>query len=124
MEPVHSIQMASRMTGLSQNLIRAWEQRYGAVEPDRSATRRRMYTQAEIQRLSILKQLTDLGHSIGCIARLENHDLLELLASTRGASGAPRNVQGVGDVEAYIDEALAAIIALDSRRLDTSLNDA
>ena len=93
MEAIHSIQMAARLTGLSQNLIRAWEQRYRAVEPNRSATKRRLYSQEEIERLSLLKELTAAGHSIGQIAKLPEDRLRELLGKTAGArpGSAPRS---------------------------------
>lgn len=123
MEPIHSIQMASRLTGLSQNLIRAWEQRYRAVEPGRSPTKRRLYTHAEIERLSLLKELTEAGHSIGHIAKLGENDLRELLASARLTKGTSPSLKA-GDADLWVREALTAIQALDASRLDLALKNA
>ena len=49
--PRHPIQLASRRTGLTAAVIRAWERRYEAIRPSRSATRRRLYSDAEIEKL-------------------------------------------------------------------------
>ncbi|MEO8350545.1 MAG: cobalamin B12-binding domain-containing protein [Chthoniobacteraceae bacterium] len=59
-----------RRTGLSPQLIRAWESRHRAVAPTRTESRRRLYTSEDIARLSLMRQLTQLGHPISQIARL------------------------------------------------------
>ena len=43
--------MVSRKTGLSPQLIRAWEKRYEAVKPRRNASNRRLYDEAEVERI-------------------------------------------------------------------------
>lgn len=70
-----NIQMAAQISGLTTHTIRAWEKRYNALTPGRSKTGRRQYTTEEIERLSLLSQLTSLGHSIGQIAHLPNEEL-------------------------------------------------
>lgn len=67
--------MAAQISGLTTHTIRAWEKRYNALTPGRSKTGRRQYTTEEIERLSILAQLTNLGNSIGQIAHLPNEEL-------------------------------------------------
>lgn len=39
----HPIQLVARLTGLSTFVIRIWEQRYRAVEPQRTRPDRRLY---------------------------------------------------------------------------------
>jgi len=125
MEAIHSIQMAARLTGLSQNLIRAWEQRYRAVEPNRSATKRRLYSQEEIERLSLLKELTAAGHSIGQIAKLPEDRLRELLGKTAGArrvvSASPVATRSVAK---WSEEAFVAVCGLDREQLESTLKEA
>ncbi|MGB5288347.1 MAG: MerR family transcriptional regulator [Ignavibacteriaceae bacterium] len=41
----YPIKVVSQMTGLSVHVIRAWEKRYNVVEPDRSDTNRRLYSE-------------------------------------------------------------------------------
>ncbi|MFP5490687.1 MAG: MerR family transcriptional regulator [Bacteriovoracia bacterium] len=73
-----NIQMAAQISGLSTHTIRAWEKRYGALRPDRTETGRRQYSTEEIERLTLLSQLTNLGNSIGQIARLPDGELKEI----------------------------------------------
>jgi len=75
-----NIQMAAQISGLSTHTIRAWEKRYGALRPDRTDTGRRQYSTEEIERLTLLSQLTNLGNSIGQIARLPDGELKEIYA--------------------------------------------
>lgn len=75
-------------TGLSAARIRMWEKRYGAVEPKRSETRRRLYTREDLERLALLRQLTDAGHSISRIAAFSIEDLTKL-AEEEAAVGRP-----------------------------------
>lgn len=77
----HSIKFAARKTGLSPHVIRVWEKRYDAVSPDRTDTNRRRYTDAEIERLTLLRAATLAGHSIGNVAQLATEKLRELTAS-------------------------------------------
>ena len=42
------IRYVSRQTGLTPHVIRAWENRYGAVTPKRTDTNRRVYSNADI----------------------------------------------------------------------------
>ena len=55
------IRYAADQTGLSQHVIRVWERRYGVVEPERSGTNRRLYTEADIKRLHLLKKAVGLS---------------------------------------------------------------
>lgn len=72
--------MVSQLTGLSAHTIRAWEKRYQALTPMRSDTGRRLYNSPEVERLTLLAQLTNFGSSISQIARLPDEELKELYA--------------------------------------------
>ena len=74
----HGIGVVARRTGLLADRIRVWERRYGAVEPVRSATGRRLYSDADVDRLRLLREVVDRGHAIGAVARLEIGRLAEL----------------------------------------------
>lgn len=79
-DKLFSIQMVSQLTGLSAHTIRAWEKRYRALTPMRSDTGRRLYNSPEVERLTLLAQLTNFGSSISQIARLPDEELKELYA--------------------------------------------
>jgi len=72
----------ARYVGVSTHALRAWERRYGTVEPQRTPGGSRLYDAAQIDRLKTLKDLTDYGHSIGEIAKLSLAELKRLLAAT------------------------------------------
>ena len=65
------------MTGIGIDTLRAWERRHGAVTPVRDE-RGRMYTDADVARLRLLRHAVEQGHSIGRLAGLTDTDLLGL----------------------------------------------
>lgn len=79
MESLHPIRIVARRTGLSLHLIRMWERRYNAVTPRRTDSGRRIYSEADIERLKLLKNVVEQGEAISQVARLSNDDLLALL---------------------------------------------
>ena len=45
----YPIQVVSRRTGLSPEVLRIWEKRYGVVEPHRTHSGRRQYSEEEVR---------------------------------------------------------------------------
>ena len=70
--PQHSVRVVARRTGLTPDLLRAWERRYRVVEPTRSAGGQRNYSDADIERLQLLVKVTAAGRPIGHVAALGN----------------------------------------------------
>lgn len=118
-EPRHPIRVVSRRTGLKPDLIRAWERRYGAVSPGRSATKRRFYSDSEIERLSLLSRVVRSGHAISHVAQLPEQDLEELAA--RDASSQAPVLGPTGRTEAILASCLAAVQRLDPRDLTAQI---
>jgi DNA-binding transcriptional MerR regulator/methylmalonyl-CoA mutase cobalamin-binding subunit len=77
----YSIKAVALATGLSVETLRAWERRYGIVEPQRDVSGHRIYTGWDVCRLRRLRETTDRGHAIGKIARLSDAELNDLLAA-------------------------------------------
>lgn len=75
---IFPMRVAVQLTGLTSDTIRAWERRYNAIEPVRSAGNTRKFTQDDIRRLLLLREATEAGHSIGNIAELDNEALRSL----------------------------------------------
>lgn len=65
---LYGIGAVVRLTGLTDHTIRVWERRYAAVVTARTANGRRQYTAADVQKLSLLKLLTDRGIAISRVA--------------------------------------------------------
>src|SRR3954451_1334456 len=54
---MYTIGQASARTGVSVQTIRAWERRYGVVEPIRTAAGYRLFDDAALRRLSVMRSL-------------------------------------------------------------------
>lgn len=74
-----SIQFVSQVTGINAHTLRAWEKRYSAVVPQRNTKGKRLYSQADIERLKKLIFLVNMGSSISDIAGLETQRLEDLV---------------------------------------------
>ncbi len=119
-EVQHSIKIAARKSGLTPHVIRIWEKRYDAVSPDRTDTNRRLYSDAEIERLALLHAATRAGHSIGNVAQLPTETLRELVATPTPAFVPKPNEDRT--VAPMIDEALTAVLANDTPQLEQILS--
>lgn len=89
---LHPIQVVTRRTGLSADVLRVWEKRYAVVTPVRSTNGRRLYSDADIERLRLLVEATRTGRTIGQVAALPTATLVALLAREEGAAPRPRRV--------------------------------
>ena len=92
-EPRYRIGAVCRLTGISQHVLRVWEKRYRAVEPERSETHRRLYSESDINRLSLLKILVDRGQAIGSIANLDNAELERRIQQSGGLTAPIGNAE-------------------------------
>jgi hypothetical protein len=73
---------AARLAGIPVETLRVWERRYALVSPQLSPRGQRLYSAAEVRRLSLIKQLVDAGNPIGALAALP----LEALLAVRNES--------------------------------------
>lgn len=83
--PRHPVRVAAERTGLTPELLRVWERRYGAVRPGRSEGGHRLYSDADIARLRLLVQATAAGRAIGSVAGLANAELQRMVREDREA---------------------------------------
>jgi MerR family transcriptional regulator, light-induced transcriptional regulator len=60
---MYTIKQASIRSGVSVPLIRAWERRYGVIQPKRTASGYRLYDDAAISTLMRVRELTEGGWS-------------------------------------------------------------
>lgn len=83
---MYTIKQAAIRSGVNVALLRAWERRYGIVEPMRTDSGYRLYDEAAIDRLRAMRSLVDAGWS----ARQ---------AAERVATASPEEVGGMTPVE-------------------------
>lgn len=116
-----------RRTGLSPDLLRAWERRYGVVAPSRSDGGQRLYSDADIERLTLLRRATALGRSIGQVAELDDTALTRLVVDDEAAlpvTAPPIGGEPAPAVETYLIRALRAVETMDSTLLESTLRSA
>jgi len=111
-ELTYPLGAASRLTGLSPELLRAWERRHGVVAPLRSAGGTRRYRASDLERLRLLKAAVDAGHRIGQVAGLDLEALRRYGREASALAGAP-----APDVVAGMLDALHDLDEAEARRL-------
>jgi MerR family transcriptional regulator, light-induced transcriptional regulator len=59
-----TIQQVADITGLSKQVIRKWEERYGIIKPERMENGYRIYSKKDVQTLIKTKSLSEQGHTL------------------------------------------------------------
>lgn len=117
----HTIRIASQLSGVSCHLIRIWERRYCALSPCRTETNRRLYSEEDIERLRLLKELSERGHSIGQVAKQPT----EVLRSLAGRTSSPAPVSSAKpELRDYLNACFSAIEDFSGERLRALLEEA
>ena len=123
----HPMRLVVLRTGLTPDLLRAWEKRYGVVVPIRSRGGQRLYSDADVERLSLLARAVNGGRAIGQIAKLPLRELQRIVdkdASALDVIRAPASAMASESRESIQAEALAAINRFDAAELESTLRGA
>ena len=83
-KPGFNISAVERDTGLSKDLLRMWERRYGYPSPARDAAGERQYSTSDVSKLRAIKRLMDTGMRPGKIIH-ESIDELNAMADARAS---------------------------------------
>ena len=92
--PAFSIAAVERDTGLSKDVLRVWERRYGFPVPDRDSNGERSYPAEQVERLRLIKRLMDAGHRPGKLIAQPTEALSQLAprrANTRAEVARPES---------------------------------
>ncbi|MBL8260199.1 MAG: MerR family transcriptional regulator [Candidatus Competibacteraceae bacterium] len=81
--PGSTIAAVERHTGLSKDVLRVWERRYGFPKPDRDAGGDRFYPDEQVERLQLIKRLLDQGHRPKNLIQASADELKALIAQRR-----------------------------------------
>jgi DNA-binding transcriptional MerR regulator len=81
----YSIGVVARRAQIHPQTLRVWEKRYGMISPLRTESGRRIYSEGDILKVSLVKQLTELGHPVSDVADLSIDALRERLNGARSA---------------------------------------
>ena len=109
------IRTVSELTGVNSITLRAWESRYGLIEPVRKASGHRLYTQEHIDLINRVVGLLDRGMRIGQVKA-------EIMSGSESESTIGEEKQD--NWRRYINGMIAAIIRFDEPSLERIYADA
>ena len=109
------IRTVSELTGVNSITLRAWENRYGLIEPIRKASGHRLYTQEHIDLINRVVGLLDRGMRIG-------QAKAEVLSGSDSESSFVDERHN--NWRKYINSMIAGIIRFDERALERTYADA
>ncbi len=112
----HPIGVVRERTGLSVQVLRAWERRYAVVQPLRSEDGRRLYSDADIERLGLLHRAARAGRSVAALAAFPTSELQRMVdedverASTRPTLPGSYREQAMGAVRELAPERFESLL--------------
>ena len=120
---LHPVRVVAQRTGLSPDVLRAWEKRYCIVRPQRSAGGQRLYTDADLERLVLLARAIAGGRNISQISELSLRELEGLItADETERANSSRTVEGRQlRASCFLSLAMRAVDVLDMFELEEVL---
>ena len=76
---IYSIKDLEKLSGIKAHTIRIWEQRYHLIEPGRTNTNIRFYSDDDLVKLMNVSLLNQNGYKISKIADFDNDQINELV---------------------------------------------
>jgi len=108
----YSIKDLEKFTGIKAHTLRIWEKRYGVVEPERTPTNIRYYTDADLKKLLNISILNRHGFKISDIVELSDEQMSEKILLL---------TQRLYDTDSQIESLVVAMIDVDENRFDKIL---
>lgn len=114
---MYTIKQAASRSGVPVELLRAWERRYGVVQPGRTESGYRLYDEAAIARLRVMRQLVDEGWAPStAAARIRDMDDAAVAEIVSGSAGGMQTERRAGSDESA--DALRAAFVEAASRID------
>jgi DNA-binding transcriptional MerR regulator len=110
---VYSIRQLEKLSGIKAHTIRIWEKRYNLIEPHRTNTNIRYYTDNELKKILNVALLNRHGIKISSIAKLNELELKEEIIRISAESDSSDTI---------IDSLVLAMIDLDEYKLESMIN--
>ncbi|HEX4547668.1 MerR family transcriptional regulator [Pseudomonas sp.] len=112
-EELFPIREVSRVTGVNPVTLRAWERRYGLIQPTRTESGHRLYSMTEIERVHSIVEWIDRGVAVSKIGKiLAKTEPLKVLAHVIS------NDLVQADYQQWQHQVQAAVSAFDDIELD------
>ena len=81
---LHKIGAVSSLSGVPTPTLRIWEARYQCFTPLKTASRHRLYSDDDVLKATLMKRLTEQGHSVSQIAQSSLQELNQLVQQHQG----------------------------------------
>ena len=103
----YSIRDLEKLSGIKAHTIRIWEKRYNIVDPLRTDTNIRHYTDADLKRLLNISALNRNGIKISRLARMDEEEISQRILELELKPG---------DVNTKVEGLLLSMMSLDEKR--------
>lgn len=110
----YSIKDLENFTKIKAHTLRIWEQRYSLLEPQRTDTNIRYYSDKDVKKILNINLLYKNGYKISKIASMTEKELYEIAAKILMES----DIQGRDEINSFIEN----ILELDEQAIQSSLN--
>lgn len=100
----YSIKELEKLSGIKAHTIRIWEKRHGIVQPQRTSTNIRLYSDEDLKRIINVSLLNHNGLKISRIARMSNEEINQKIAELS---------RHKTDAELFIDQLVVSMVDLD-----------
>ncbi|MCK6555529.1 MerR family transcriptional regulator [Candidatus Binatia bacterium] len=118
------LRTVAAMTGLTPDIIRAWEKRYAVVSPVRGARGARLYSADDIAHLRLLARVVRAGRAIGDVAVLSRGEIERLaVPPTSGEHGVEARATPLPRDE-FVDRVMERLERFDHAAVARLLGDA
>ncbi|WP_299256108.1 MerR family transcriptional regulator [uncultured Kushneria sp.] len=117
--PLYPIREVSRLTGVNSVTLRAWERRYGLIQPRRTPKGHRLYAREDIERVERILQWLNRGVPVSQVG-----ELLDQASNDTPASKDSDQVSSSGEASSDHDwegqhlEVIDAVAEFDTNRLE------
>jgi len=110
----YNISDLEKLSGIKAHTIRIWEKRYGIIQPERTDTNIRFYTDRDLQRLLNITLLNKNGFKISLISQMSDGEIEAEISKLSKQDSAD---------EIIINTLVQASIDLEEDKLEKSLNE-
>lgn len=110
---VYSIKELESLSGIKAHTIRIWEKRYNLIEPYRTTTNIRYYTDQELKKILNVAMLNRHGIKISNIARLSDKEMKEEILRVSRSNP---------NLENTIDSLIISMIDMDEIKFNSIIN--
>ena len=107
-EGIHPIREVSRLTGVNAVTLRAWQRRYGLVQPARTEKGHRLYSEQDIRQIGEILSWLERGVSIGQV---------------KGLLSEPQSQPVSDHWQQTLEQFSQALLAFNQRKAEAELND-